>query len=112
MLLSTNATDDNQKVLICTGKGAICSNSHTTINDILNLNFDHTRILLNCNKDFGGDGSTHSIRNRNTMPDALRNEKREDKGHDGQEHYDVFFLGTLMEMNKNEQGKKYCIPTK
>mmetsp|Transcript_7239 Transcript_7239/g.12648 ORF Transcript_7239/g.12648 Transcript_7239/m.12648 type:complete len:286 (-) Transcript_7239:95-952(-) len=112
MLLSTNSTDNNQNVLLFTGNGAICSNSHTTINDILDLRLDYIGIPSNRNKGFGGDGSTHSLRNRDAMLDAIRYQKRAGKGHDGQERDDIFFLRTLMEMNKSGQDKKYRIAIK
>lgn len=112
MQLSSNATDDNQNVLTFSGNGAICSNSQTTIKDILKLGLDYIGIPSNRNKGLGGDGSTHSLRNRKAMLDAIRYQKDAGKGHDGEERDDIFFLRTLMEMNKAGTERRYTIATK
>lgn len=120
LLLSTNNNEnakDNdyyQPVLTFTGNGAICSNSHTTINDIINIRLDYIGIPSKRNNGIGGDGSTHSLRNRNAMLDAIQHQKKIGKGHDGNERDDVYFLRTLMEMNKldKQENEKYGIATK
>lgn len=111
MLNDTTTDDDNdQNVLVFTGNGAICSNSHTTIHDIINLRLDYIGIPSKRSKGLGGDGSTHSLRNRNAMLDAIQFQKKVGNPHDGEERDDIFFLRTLTEMNnKNnkDRGRRY-----
>jgi len=102
-------------VFTFTGNGAVCSNSHTTMHDILDLRLDYIGIPSTRNKGVGGDGSTHSLRNRNAMVEAIRYQNSLGKGYDGEEREDLFFLRTLMEMAKSiNEGEtiKYRIATK
>lgn len=102
-------------VLLFTGKGVICSNSHTTINDILDARLDYIGTKTINNKGLGGDGSTHSLRNRNAMIDAIRYQKKKGKKYDGnKESEDMFLLTSLLEMNNDDKYKKkhYRIATK
>ena len=113
MLLSTrNGPGNNdgnesniQHVLVFTGNGAICSNSQTTIHDIINLSFDYIAMPYSCNDGIGGDGRTHSLRDRNAMLDAIRYGKRIGKGYgyDGNERDDLYFVRTLLDMNAERE---------
>ncbi|KAL7534085.1 hypothetical protein ACHAWF_004713 [Thalassiosira exigua] len=113
MMLSNDTARDNQNVLTFAGNGAICSNSRTTMNDIIEMRLDFIGMPTNRNKGLGGDGSTHSLRNRKAMLDALQYQKEAGNRHNGEEREDIYFLRTLMEMNKNGKGDiRYQIATK
>lgn len=107
-----DSSNDNQQVLVFTGNGAICSNSKTTLGDVANLHFDYIGMPSKRNNGLGGDGSTHSVRNRKAVLDAIRYRTKTGKPYNGEERDDIFFLNTLIEMNNDNKERNYRIATK
>ncbi|KAL9187389.1 hypothetical protein ACHAXT_001492 [Thalassiosira profunda] len=109
MHLSSAKDNQNQNVLMFSGNGAFCSNSKTTIGDIVELGLNYVGMPSDRNAGIGGDGSTHGLVNRRAILDAIKT----GKGHDGEERHDIFFLRKMMETNKDQDGEpRYKIATK
>ena len=90
------------KVLMFSGNGAFCANSHHTIHDF--LHYDYIGIPWNYHGRLGGGGE-YSIRSRRAMLAALQFQ-----AHNGNDKDDFFFVKTLLDMNKqNHDGNSFKI---
>eukprot|EP00957_Ditylum_brightwellii_P067664 5135917-Ditylum_brightwellii.AAC.1 len=82
-------------VFLFSGNGAVCANSHSVMEDFTSL--DYVGIPWWRYDRVGGDGSTHSFRNRLAILDALRyttegiSGSNNGKPYDGNEREDIFY---------------------
>ena len=101
----------SDRVLVFSGNGCICSNSHLSMLDgsILTALFDHVDFVAPPSRDLWGRGGSGDIsyRNRTAMLDVIRY-----KPYDGNEQEERYFIKTLLEINQKAGQDIYRVATK
>ena len=101
----------SDRVLVFSGNGCVCSNSHMSMLDgsAMESLLDRVDFVGSPSRELWGRGGAGDIsyRNRTAMLDAIRY-----KEHDGNEREDYFFIKTLLEMNKHAGEDVYRVATK
>ena len=84
------------RVLMFTGNGMLCAHSIASWDDFEGLDY----VGAPWRRGVGGDGSTHSLRNRKAVLEAI---PQYDKKDNGPEH--TVLVDTLLRLNKERQGR-------